>query len=52
MEYILVQWPQSQMLMDEPWFNECFLADSSNEEQEWVGSAAYFVPKERLEEMK
>lgn len=49
-DYILVQWPDSQMLMEEDWFSaECFLANPNNEEQEWVGSSAYFVPKKRLE---
>ena len=49
-DYILVQWPESQELMEEDWFSaECFLANPINEEQEWVGSSAYFVPKKRLE---
>ena len=47
MEYILVQWPESQELMEEEWFNECFLANPINEEQDWVGSSAYFVPTEK-----
>lgn len=49
-EYVLVFWSDSQELMEEEWFeSECFLANPINEEQEWVGSSAYFVPKKRLE---
>jgi hypothetical protein len=44
-EYILIFWPWSQDYMDEPWFKvEASLAD------EKFGSAAYFIPKHRLEQ--
>lgn len=46
MKYILVQWPESQELMGQPWFNECILANPTNESQDWIGSSAYFVPME------
>lgn len=43
MKYILVEWPDSQMLMEYEWFrDECSLADC-----ELFGSSAYFVPEER-----
>lgn len=42
-EYVLVQWPESQVLMDYEWFdNETSLADF-----EKFGSSAYFVPMKR-----
>jgi len=46
MNYILIQWPDSQMIMEEPWFNECLLANPNSQETEWIGSSAYFVPIE------
>jgi hypothetical protein len=49
-QYVLVQWPESQHLMHKSWFKECFLANPSNDEQDWVGSSAYFVPKVRFNE--
>jgi hypothetical protein len=39
-EYILVRWPESQILYNKEWFNECVLAVS-------IESSAYFVPKHR-----
>ncbi len=50
-KYILIHWPESQDLMDKEWFNECFLANPINEEQDWVGSSAYFVPEKRFLEL-
>ena len=46
-EYVIVVWPESQILMDEKWFNECVLI---NEEPllNQVGPSAYFVPKSRM----
>ena len=45
-DYIIVEWPDVQDLMEEEWFrSECFLANPTNNEQEWIGSSAYFVPK-------
>ena len=42
-DYVLVQWPESQEYMEEEWFDkEAILADES------VGSAAYFIHKDRL----
>lgn len=35
--YILIPWPESQMLMEEDWFKECVLSDDSS----------YFVPFKR-----
>lgn len=50
-KYILVQWPDSQELMDKPWFNECILAQDLEGHDE-VGSSAYFVPENRIKELK
>ena len=45
--YVLVQWPESQELMDQEWFDkEASLADFDK-----FGSAAYFIPKSRLLEL-
>lgn len=45
--YVLVRWPESQLLMDEKWFDsECFLADMKNDT---IGNSAYFVPATRIE---
>jgi hypothetical protein len=46
-KYILVYWPESQVLMDYDWFDkEAVLAD-------WVkcGSSSYFIPEHRLNEI-
>lgn len=51
MEYVLVQWPESQLLMDQIWFDECILMNDENHLEE-IGSAAYFVPKERMVELE
>lgn len=46
--YVLIQWPESQELMDEEWFDdETSLADFFK-----FGSAAYFVPTQRWIEFK
>ncbi|MDP1726869.1 MAG: hypothetical protein Q8M15_08800 [Bacteroidota bacterium] len=50
MEYILVTWPESQELMDQDWFNECILMNDENNLNEF-GSSAFFVPKERFEQL-
>ena len=45
--YILVYWPESQVLMDYDWFDkEAVLAD-------WVkcGLSSYFIPEHRLNEI-
>lgn len=44
--YILVMWPESQVLMDYPWFDdETSLADHSK-----FDNSAYFIPKARYDE--
>lgn len=50
MEYILVTWPESQELMEKEWFDECILMNDENHLDD-IGSSAYFVPKERIEEL-
>lgn len=50
MKYILVQWPDSQILMDYPWFDECILMNDENHLSE-IGSSAYFVPENRYNEL-
>lgn len=50
-KYVLVTWPEVQDLMGEDWFREeCFLANPINEEQAWINDSAYFVPEHRLNE--
>jgi len=47
-DYIIVTWPEVQDIMEEDWFRgECFLANPTNPEQDWVGDSAYFVPKRK-----
>lgn len=49
--YMLVKWPESQLIMDEEWFDkECHLADMERDPD--VGSSAYFVPVKRLNELE
>jgi hypothetical protein len=48
-EYVIVTWPESQMLMDEEWFDECVLINQEPLLGQ-VGSSAYFVPKSRLKD--
>lgn len=50
MEYILITWPDSQDLMDYDWFEECILMND-NKHLEEIGSSAYFVPRERFNEL-
>jgi hypothetical protein len=41
--YVLVQWPETQVLMDHDWFDaEASLADFHK-----FGSSAYFIPQKR-----
>ena len=49
-KYVLIQWPDSQELMEKSWFNECVLAQDIQGHDE-VGSSAYFVPEERYNEL-
>ena len=48
--YQLVEWPESQVYMDEKWFNkEAVLANPSDECHELAGKyAAYFIPINRI----
>lgn len=45
-EYILVQWPESQELMEKEWFQEEAILAIGYEDK--TGSFAYFVPKHRV----
>ena len=48
MEYTLVMWPESQVYMDEKWFNkEAILYQAIREEQDYLDSA-YFIPTKYL----
>ena len=42
--YVLIQWPESQELMDEDWFDE----ESSLADFDKFGSSAYFIPLKRI----
>lgn len=42
--YVLVQWPESQELMEEEWFDEETILDVEGK----FGGSAYFVPAKRL----
>lgn len=46
--YILVQWPESQYLMDHSRFDECLLVQDVEGHEE-VGSSAYMCPEDLLE---
>ncbi len=49
-KYILVQWPESQELMEHPRFNEClFVQDIEGHDE--VGSSAYMCPEDLYEEV-
>lgn len=48
MEYILITWPESQVLMEKKGFKE----HSSLADCEVFGSSAYFVEKEWLSSLK
>lgn len=50
-KYILVCWPESQILMEQTWFDECILMNDENHLQE-IGSSAYFVPENRIINLK
>ncbi len=39
-KFILVQWPDSQILMEQEWFDSCVL-----DTEGIYGSSAYFVPE-------
>lgn len=46
--YVLVQWPNSQILMEHPNFNKCLFVDNI-EGHDSVGSSAYMCPIEIYE---
>ncbi len=50
MKYILVQWPESQCLMEHERFDECLLVDSFDEEDD-IGSSAYMCPEDLYNEI-
>lgn len=47
--FVLVQWPESQIFMDHPRFNECYLLQAGPN-QEYLDSA-YFIPQDIYDEM-
>ena len=49
-KFILISWPESQILMEQEWFDECILMNDENH-LENIGSSAYFVPEERMKEL-
>ena len=49
-KYILVQWPDSQLLMENPRFNECLFVENI-EGHEDVGSSAYMCPESLFKEI-
>lgn len=49
-KYILVQWPQSQLFMEHPRFDECYLVQPLEHQPQY--SSAYFIPEDLYEELK
>ena len=49
-KYVLVQWPESQELMEHPRFSECLLVQDIEGHEE-VGSSAYMCPEDLYEEV-
>lgn len=49
-KYILVQWPESQMLMEHERFNECLFIDDIEGHID-VGSSAYMCPEDLYNEL-
>ena len=49
-KYILVEWPESQMLMEHQRFNECLFVQDIDEHVE-VGSSAYMCPEDLYEQI-
>jgi hypothetical protein len=43
-KYILVEWPDSQYLMEMDWFDKCILMNDENQIENF-GSSAYFIPE-------
>jgi len=50
MNYVLVTWPESQLLMNRFWFSECVLLNDETHLDAY-GSSAYFVPVLRYKEL-
>ena len=49
-QYVLVQWPDSQLLMRHPRFSEClFVMDIDGHEE--VGDSAYMCPSDLFKEI-
>lgn len=48
--FIVVTWPDSQMLIEQEWFDECELINSESLIATY-GNEAYFVPLERYNDM-
>ena len=48
-ETVLVKWPESKILMNQKWFDECELYNDENDLDHFdnIGPKAYFVPKKR-----
>lgn len=44
--YVLVEWPNSQIYMEEEWFDEEAILALGAEEK--TGSSAYFIPIKRI----
>ena len=50
MKYILVEWPESQYLMENERFHEClFVTDIEGHDE--VGPSAYMCPEDLFEEI-
>lgn len=47
--YYIVTWSESQVFMEEDWFDECFLIND-DVGLEMFGSGAYFIPVDRYNE--
>ena len=50
-EYVIMQWPDSEILREMDWFDECVLINDDVSIQ-LFGIAAYFVPKKIYEELQ
>ena len=49
-KYVLVEWPESQELMEHERFNECLLVQDIDEHEE-VGGSAYMCPEDLYKEV-
>ncbi|PQJ11949.1 hypothetical protein CJD36_009155 [Flavipsychrobacter stenotrophus] len=51
MDYVLVPWPDAQLLMEYVWFErECYPMQGMGDQEQY--DSAYFVPKHRLETLE